>query len=276
MEDFAAKEQKGIKEKSVYILHLDTPRIIIISCVIAGLLIISILIGMNINKLDPRYNESLADDTSALDNISGNFKSNNPENNNIDQGLNNENLFKNQENAAPVLSAENSMKTKDNIVNVQENPVSANVKESKETNNNTADILTHENIESIIPPVNAVKKPEIKKQSKKQREKRTEKRKGIVEVSEVSPKEKFNKSAQSDKSYFAVQVASFDKRSKAVAEINNLEKKKYSAYIDNAKVSDRTFYRVMIGPIYSKKKALDLMDEISADNRYAESYIIKK
>ena len=32
----------------------------------------------------------------------------------------------------------------------------------------------------------------------------------------------------------------------------------------------------MIGPIYSKKKAIDLLDEISANKRYEESYIIKR
>jgi high-affinity K+ transport system ATPase subunit B len=69
MEDFATKEQKGIKEKSIYILHLDTPRIIILSSVIIGLVIIAALIGMNINKQDQRENESFAHDNAVLDNL---------------------------------------------------------------------------------------------------------------------------------------------------------------------------------------------------------------
>jgi cell division septation protein DedD len=282
MEDFAPKEQKGIKEKNLYILHLDTPRIIIISSVIAGLIIIAALIGMNINRFDPADTDNLSGDSQALENLGNNSKTNPLENNHTEPGLSSENLFKNQENPNPAVTADNSIKDNslksEDIIGSKENIPSSNMKDSKElAGNNTADILTHENIESIIPPVKPVKKQEVKKTARKSREKRIEKRKGIIEVSESSPADKSYKSSSSgNRGYFAVQVASFDRKSKAVAEMNILEKKKYNAYLDSAKVNDKTFYRVMVGPIDSKKKACELMDELSADSRYEESYIIKK
>ena len=97
MEDFATKEQKGIKEKSIYILHLDTPRIIILTSVIIGLVIIAALIGMNINKQDQKDNESFAHDNAVLENLTtdSSEKPNIPENN-IDSPLNSDNILKNK------------------------------------------------------------------------------------------------------------------------------------------------------------------------------------
>ena len=63
------------------------------------------------------------------------------------------------------------------------------------------------------------------------------KRKGVVEVS------KSLKASEKDKNYFSIQVAAFDKKSKALSEINNLENKKYNAYVDSAKVNGKTFYK---------------------------------
>ena len=51
--------------------------------------------------------------------------------------------------------------------------------------------------------------------------------------------------------------------------------KRYNAFIDSAHINGKKFYRVRIGPIYSKKKACELLDEISINSRYEESYIIK-
>jgi cell division septation protein DedD len=277
MEDFATKEQKGIKEKNIYILHLDTPRIIILTSVIIGLVIISALIGMNINKQDQRDNGSFAHDNALLENLGAdsNEKTGLAENS-IEPPLNNDTILKNKEIDNSIITADNS-KPKDNLPANQMNFGSGiNNSASKEP---ASDILTHENIETIIPPAHVLKKSDQKKSVKKSNEmhpdktKDSSKRKSVVEV---SSRDKSLKASEKEKNYFSIQVAAFDKKSKALSEINNLENKKYNAYVDSAKVNGKTFYKVMIGPIYSKQKAVDLLDEISANKRYEESYIIKR
>jgi cell division septation protein DedD len=277
MEDFATKEQKGIKEKSIYILHLDTPRIIILTSVIIGLVIISALIGMNINKQDQKDNGSFAHNNALLENLGVdiNEKTEISENSNIEPPLNNDNILKNKENDNSIITADNS-KPKDNLPANQATFGNGNNNASKEP---ASDILTHENIETIIPPAHVLKKSDQKKSVKKSNEKHPDKtkdsskRKSVVEVSSM---DKSLKESEKEKNYFSIQVAAFDKKSKALSEINNLENKKYNAYVDSAKVNGKTFYKVMVGPIYSKKKAIDLLDELSANKRYEESYIIKK
>lgn len=272
MEDFAAREQKGIKEKNIYILHLDTPRIIILTSVIIGLLIVSVLIGMNINKQDQRDIESFANENSVLENLAVESEKTDSLESSLESSLNSDNILKNKAFDNSVITADNSLKPDNNLPAFQGND---NVNSNALSKEPAADILTHENIE-IIPPAHIMKKPEQKKSVKKsvekhpERIKETTKRKGIVEVS------KSFKSPEKDKNYFAVQVAAFDKKTKALSEINNLESKKYNAYIDSTKVNGRTFYKVMIGPVYSKKKAIDLLEEISADKRYEDSYIIRR
>jgi hypothetical protein len=49
MEQFDIPHQR-IKEKSVYLLHLDAARIILISSAIIGIIIVSFLLGMNFVK----------------------------------------------------------------------------------------------------------------------------------------------------------------------------------------------------------------------------------
>ncbi len=275
MEDFATKEQKGIKEKSIYILHLDTPRIIILASVIIGLVIISALIGMNINKQDQKDNGSFSRDSAILENLAvDNHEKPEITENNIEPPLNNDNLLKNENS---IISADNSIKPKDNLPGNQR--IAGNNINNSASKEPASDILTHENIETIIPPAHLLKKSDQKKSARKSAEKQSEKiksnskKKGVVEV---SSRDKSLKGTEKDKNYYSIQVAAFDKKSKALSEINNLENKKYNAYMDSAKVNGRIFYKVMVGPVYSKKKAVDLLDEISADKRYEESYIIKR
>jgi cell division septation protein DedD len=272
MEDFATKEQKGIKEKSIYILHLDTPRIIILTSVIIGLVIISALIGMNINKQDQKDNEGFARDNALLENlVADNHEKSEISENNLEPPLNHDNLLKNDNS---IITADNSIKPKDNLTANPGTIINNSI--SKEP---ASDILTRENIETIIPPAHMLKKSDQKKSVKKSADKQTDKIKDSSKkksVVEVSSKDKSLKESEKEKNYYSIQVAAFDKKSKALTEISNLENKKYNAYMDSAKVNGKTFYKVMVGPVYSKKKAVDLLDEISADKRYEESYIIKR
>ena len=49
MDQFNIPHQK-VKEKSVYMLHLDAARIILISAAVIGIIIVSFLLGMNFIK----------------------------------------------------------------------------------------------------------------------------------------------------------------------------------------------------------------------------------
>ena len=278
MEDFATKEHKGIKEKSVYILHLDTPRIIILGSVIIGLLIISVLVGMNISRQERRDSDSFAHDNPLMENFTGdNSEKPNMMDNNFDSALNKENSLKDKINDNSIITADNSLKPKDLLPNTQLNDSYNNsIASNNSVKEPVNDILTHENIETIIPPANVVKKSEQKQPAKKHsatksnKAKETGKRKSVVEVSKsVNP-------AIKEKNYFSVQVAAFDRKSKAASEVSTLESKKYNAYVDSAKVNGKMYYKVMVGPVYSKQKAIDLLEEISADKRYETSYIIKR
>ena len=278
MEDFATREQKGIKEKSVYILHLDTPRIIILSSVIIGLLIISVLVGMNISRQDQRDSDSFAHDNPLMENFTAdNSEKPNLLDNNFDSPLNTENNLKDKINDNSIITSENSLNPKDLLPNTHTNDVNNNsIAANSSAKEPVADILTHENIETIIPPANVLKKSDQKQSVKKsagtksKKAKETGKRKGVVEVS------RSEKTSVKGKDYFSIQVAAFDRKSKAVSEVNSLEGKKYNAYVDSTKLNGKTFYKVMVGPVYSKQKAIDLLEEISADKRYEESYIIRR
>jgi len=108
---------------------------------------------------------------------------------------------------------------------------------------------------------------------KKVRKEKTRK-KNIVEVS--SDNEKFYKKDSSRKKLFAIQVVSHDTKVKALNEIKKLKKLNYKAFIENSVVNGRKYFRVRIGPIASKQKALRTLNEIQNLNRYEESYMIKE
>lgn len=278
MDDFAPREEKKLKEKNLYILHLDTPRIIIISCVFFGIIVIAVLVGMNINKKSDRDIDIFANDNAVLDNLITENRENDP-------ALNNNALESSLENSGVnIKNPDNSYSPADNSFNkstamsgdnfLASNHGAGSAAQPGQAAGNTSDILTHENIETIIPPANVLKKSEPKavNKPKKIRKKTTQKKKSIVEVSSG---EKVRKAPDKGKTYYSIQVASYDDKSKARSEIKRLEKNKYDAYVDSAYVSGKRYYRVRVGPVYSKKEACKLLDEITVNSRYEESYIIK-
>jgi cell division septation protein DedD len=76
------------------------------------------------------------------------------------------------------------------------------------------------------------------------------------------------------KAGFAIQIASYDKRSKAINEIENL--RNYHAYIDDTSIDGKQFFRVRIGTFSSKEKAAETLNELQGNSRYSESYIVKQ
>jgi cell division septation protein DedD len=270
MEHFEEIPKRGIKEKNMYILHLDTPRIIILCSVIIGVIIISFLIGMNLynNKAGEKQDIS-AVNKDALYDLS-----------NADNNLDNKAVPPvSEDGIAPVIpdTAKNSI-IDDKEKNVGDKKP-GNILSDKNTNSH--DILTSENIKEIIPPSPQIKKTVLSSEPKPKRKavgkliEKSQKHK-VVEVASNAKNDTQTDLSNSSKRHFAIQVASFDKKSKAMSEIDNLKKSKYDAYIDKASVKGKNYFRVRIGPIASQNKALEMLNELMETNKYGESYLVKE
>ena len=61
---------------------------------------------------------------------------------------------------------------------------------------------------------------------------------------------------------YVLQVASFDKLDVAKKEVSTLKSMKYDAFMDKTSVKGKTFFRVRIGPVAMKDKALQMMNEL--------------
>jgi cell division septation protein DedD len=271
-------DNKARKEKSMYILNLDTPRIIIITSVFIGLIVLAVLAGMNINKDGSRENGISANDTALLDSLSGDNETKPLPGGNIDETPLDEGIvLKEVENGKPAPDGFKNQVTdlaKNKVINDPsfDKPGTADAKNSA-----SSDILTHENIESIIPPVKEAAKVKPKKvavkSSKKPLKKEAKKQEKVVEVSSA---DRNLKAADNGRERYSIQVASFDKKPKAQTEVSRLEKLRYNAYIADGKVDGKNFFRVRIGPIYSQEKASELLNDIQSDESYEESYMIKE
>ncbi|MDY6933779.1 MAG: SPOR domain-containing protein [Spirochaetota bacterium] len=272
MENYTDKENKKVKEKDVYLLHLDIPRIIIISCTIIGIVIISFLIGMNINKDTENDNplhdqsifSSIPDPTDKLDMFNNNGTTPHP----VDDEI--------------TLNRSNDLKPSlpNNIIDF--NAYKNNAPPLAETEEKSSDILTSENIKNVIPPVKDVLESSsnktIKKKNKYTPQKAKKKKKArVVEVAKKKKKKRnFSSVSRGNKKQYAIQVASYDKRSKAISETNHLDRLRYDSFIEKAQINGKKYFRVRVGPIYSKKKALTMLSEIQETTRYGESFMVKQ
>jgi len=75
---------------------------------------------------------------------------------------------------------------------------------------------------------------------------------------------------------YSIQIGSYDTNDKAKAEISSLKKMNYDAFLDKAVVNGKNYYRVKIGPISAKGKAIDMLREIQETSKYSESYLVKE
>ncbi len=286
MENFEPRP-KGVKEKNLYVVHLDTPRIIILSSIVIGIITASFLLGMSLMKDDKSSRNNLTLNDFNLDDKSG-----------ID-------LFSKDVPPLPGFNISDDVKDSAGLsVSGLPEMSSGITEESSSTgetgtgtsltadaNRGKADVLTGDNIKEIIPPVKKAAKPVAKtvklarvetkpkeqpvKQTAKKNDtvKSTEKRidSGSSRVQEVSRDIETRKGAGG----FAVQVASYDLLAKAEQERNNLKSKRFDAYVDRTVVNGKNYFRVRIGPLASKDKAFQLLEEIQGDSRYAGSYLVK-
>jgi cell division septation protein DedD len=258
MEYFDQTPHKGIKEKNMYVLHLDTPRVIILCSVIVGIIVISFLLGMNLTKPGDPQKDAAGDFSISENGLAPTG----------DDGLPppETELAKNPSLPHDEKGAEPPAKLNDHpAIGAKNAP--------------PADIITSENLKDIAPPTAEVKKatasdedPKINKRNEPRKTKRSKKQK----VVEVSSGEKGLKDADAVKNHYSIQIAAFDTRSKAQHEISALKKLSYDAYMDRTQVNGRNFFRVRIGPIASKKKAIDMLNELQENDRYDESFLIRE
>jgi len=276
MENFDRNNEQ-VKKKNVYLLHLDKPRIVIVTASIVGIIVASFLLGMNYLKdessridKDNQINNSFQDETSIIDN-------------DIDFSTSPKELKKDD---------------KISVIDPDIEEQKINVIEKKEKN----EIFTSDNINEIVPAakiekeINKVKpktvfkketKKEIKIVSKKSKKpvtvkkvakvKIAKKKKRISKIVPVSiSKVEREKPLNIRKGQYSIQVASYDRKSKAKKEITTLKSMKYDAYIAKSKVNGKNYYRVRIGPISSKKEAIGLLEDVQDNRRYEESYMIRR
>ena len=267
MEQFENQQPRStaVKEKSIYLLHLDGARILILSAITIGLLTVAFLIGMKISGEGQKdellaQNDALVDQTAPLpqgQDLLDPTKITVPE---VPGTLNNSTsapLAVNGANTLPDLpTAKNN------------NPVKTQ----------PSDMMAADDNHVVIPPAKEVSKTEHKA-AKTQKSKvivkdKTSKKKkdNVVEVS-VDTHAKAEKKVTSG---FMLQVASFDKNEVAKKEVTNLKSINYDAFVDKTLVKGKSFYRVRIGPVASKEKALQMLEELQNNSRYAESYVTKE
>lgn len=274
MENFDPRPQE-VKEKSFYVLNLDTPRIIILTSVVIGIIAAAFLFGMSFMKGDNSQSRELASGSMQFDESAGNDLLNKeipplPEDMTSDAALADKSLAGELKSDVVIPGGTETGKTE---------TIASEMKNDKE------DVLKNENIKEIIPAVDKKKlsSKNDRTASVKHKEKTSSKKIASAEVKkkdtsrgksriyEVSRDEDIKRGYDS----YSVQVASYDTLAKAENEKSSLRSKSYDAYIDRANVNGRNYFRVKIGPVASKSKAGVLLDEIQSDSRYSGSYIVK-
>jgi len=271
MENFDHQQQGNVREKQFYLLHLDTPRIIIVSSVIIGLIVISFLMGMNFIGDNENSQQIAATKTFGTEKSANLLDESipSPPHENLDKNPFEEKILPGDEKSQVALK---------------------DLKKEEKAGEKTAsaDVLSSEEINEIIPPLpeekkRIAKKKKVvkkkkkssrvarKKKSSKKRVAKKKKRRGrVIEVSDNTFRRTKSRSG------YAVQVCSFDTKNKAKREAGRLRKMNYDTYIENSRVSGKRYYRVRVGPVSSKKKAIRLLNDIQGIDRYRASYMIKE
>ena len=261
MEQFDQQQKNpNVKEKSMYLLHLDGARILILSAITIGLLTVAFLVGMKITG------ENGKDSLASQDILSEQMQ---PGSNQIPADA--------PKNDLPDLSAQSDISsipaapTTGPAPSLPDLPVAKNNEPQK-----TKDVLTAEEDHVVIPPAREVAKTEkvsAKKPHKKaDRREAGRKKPNIVEVSSEAPA----KNEKHSKGMYVLQVASFDRLDVAKKEVSSLKSMKYDAFMDKTSVKGKTFFRVRIGPVAMKDKAVQMMNELQSNDRYAECFVVKE
>lgn len=283
MEQFDIPHQK-VKEKSVYVLNLDIARIILISAAVVGIIVVSFLLGMNFIKGGDGGKTLLTrndvfDSQKEMDMLKTN----------VPDAVEEDELSRHLDDK--MLGTDKEIKGLEG-----DKPDKGMIREkSAGLKDDSPDLLTRDTIsETVIPEKNIKKKApaedvmdskkisrsdEIEpaeKPAKKQAVKSVSKKKknAKAKVVEVAG-EKIERGKTAASGHYTIQVASFDKRATAQSEVKSLKEKSYDAFIDESRVKGKQYFRVRIGPLSTKTKALGLLKSIQENDRYQESYMVR-
>ncbi len=288
MEHFDAKPQNRVKEKSVYLLHLDTPRIIILSCVLIGVLIVAFLVGMNLSRDGESSRNQLAQRELMLTPPppGAEMAPQDPSAKSAPPTLDEElavtpSPTPDAPSAVPPSTA-SAEPDKSAGQKGQAPAIASNAQPRKDS----GDVLSRESIKEIIPPANAVndagrKSADVKdtrksRHAKSSRRERAASAQRTVEVSSKTVESREAKAEQRAEHGYSIQVGSFDTREKARRESQNLKNLRYDAFVENAQVNGRRIFRVKIGPIASRQKAVKVLSEVQEVHPYEGSYLTKE
>ncbi|OHD64998.1 MAG: hypothetical protein A2176_04405 [Spirochaetes bacterium RBG_13_51_14] len=284
MEQFNIPHQR-IREKSVYLLHLDAARIILISAAVIGIVVVSFLLGMNFVKGGESArtfmtNNDIFDTQKELDLLKNNIPESPDEDElskPMDEKLVASDKFEKEMNRDPMdkdkkdeksASQKNElsdMLTKDTI---SETALQGKNAQKKTTGRDSADARKLSRSIDEDAANKPVKKIPVKNIDKK-------KKRGASKVIEVSGGNHERKKNH-DSGYYAVQIGSFDKNSKALSEVRNLKDMNYDAYVDETQVKGKQYFRVRLGPLASKQKAIDLLNTMQRSEKYQDSYMVRE
>ncbi|PKL17661.1 MAG: hypothetical protein CVV49_09980 [Spirochaetae bacterium HGW-Spirochaetae-5] len=285
MENFDPKPN-AVKEKNLYIVHLDTPRIIILSSVVIGIITAAFLFGMSFMKEDKPGSKEFTisgmnfDDSKTADMLGADIPPIPGEG--FVEGAADDKIAAVDENKNNTAIIDESSSTKSSEIAAG----------NAEIGHAKSDILTNENIKEIIPPAGnkskiVSKTEKVVKHDKKIESSNTKKiaakdnKKTDVKHDSSNSKSRVyevSRNVDEKKSYdsYAVQVASYGTLSQAEHEKALLKSKRFDAYIDKGVVNGKNYFRVRIGPVSSSKKAYDLLNDVQSDSRYAASYMVKE
>lgn len=279
MEHFDDMQTNRTREKSVYLLHLDTPRIIIIACALVGILIIAFLIGMNFSGEERTERHVAAGNEALFAPLPDEPARENGEIHAMDRTNDAETSDKTAADHAPTPVVPDQKASNTVMPSPpKESPASAEKAVAQKSDKEGRDLLTQESTGEIIPPSKAAsqdkksKTPHAVSRNKKNTESpaREAKRKQHKTV-EVASKAVHNERIAREG--FSVQVAAYSSRAKALEEVSRLKEHRYDPFIENTRLNGKNLFRVKIGPLSNRKEAVKILEELKEMNRYEHSYI---
>lgn len=266
MEQFDPIHPRDMREKNMYVLHLDTPRIIIVCSAIIGIIVVSFLLGMNFTRSSEKQDGLFSQKEPISDFPLGETM---PEN---------AVLPPHEEGVQPPIDIIKERPSLEDNKAKEPAIVRNDVPPQVEKIAPPRDALTTEDAGEVIPPAHEFKKSALAESEEKAVKKAPKRSRSVKKhrVVEVSSGDKGLKAANPARGQFAIQVASYDSRARAVTETENLKKLQYDAFIDKGTVGGRSYYRVKIGPIASKRRAVDMLNELQGEDRYSESFLVRE
>lgn len=256
MENFDFNERPVAKEKNVFLLHLDVPRIILICAVLIGLVVTTFLLGMHFSENKVVSHNALITPEIPNDTLAQ-----------LDKGVD---LGSNLQN--PDLPLMDNTSSKLDMTTKPDEATKLDIIPKKDIVDNSIAKKDIPETEQVI--LDTVKKetPVKKGPQKNVKAKTSAKKNKVIEVAKTDDSHSKHISQRS----WSIQIASYNTLSKAQKEAKSLQAMKYDAYVDKADVSGKTYYRVKVGPILKEDKAISMLQEIQSIDKYKESYIVKE